>query len=85
MQAKRKKQIIAEIEHMNSVHGKGIVSAVIFGERYAGIDQSLSGMVVRQMQYGMDSVKFSLTEQTEDNSIGLTFLNHKRTISVGTK
>lgn len=78
MTKKQRKAVEYKIMELNGIHGKGMVTAVVWGIPYAGVDQTLNGIVVRQMQYGMDAVKFAVSVENFDHSrIGLTFLNRK--------
>lgn len=51
---------------INSVHGKGTIVSVTWPlpYPYAGVLQRNSGVAVRQMQYGMDAVKFTVENGT---------------------
>jgi len=46
----------------NDIHGKGMVVKVVWGVPYNGINHKNQGVVVRQMQYGMDSVPFIVSD-----------------------
>lgn len=60
MTPKQRKAVEQCIRDTHSIHGKGMIIAIVWGVPYAGVDQSRHGMTVYQMQYGMRALNFSV-------------------------
>lgn len=71
-------QMRRDVEHslavMNGVYGKGVILAVVWGREHAGVTLDFQGMVVRQMQYGMDAKPFGIRDGK------VVFLKHKEAV-----
>jgi len=68
--------IRAKLVRLNNNHGKGMVLSVVWGVPYAGLPHDRMGLVVRQMQYSMDAVRFSIVGRK------LRFLRHTVTLEL---
>lgn len=57
---KRRRIIEDTLRRLNTQYGRGMVAAIVWGVPFAGMSHSRQGVVVRQMQYGMDATEFSV-------------------------